>query len=266
MKKYKFLSILLLTIIFASLFTPLTVYAEEASYKTAVFDNANLLTPDEETKLYNYINKQSKKYGVDIVILTTNNTNGKSTMVYTDDFYDGIEGSTRYGDDGLLFAIDMYNREIYINTVGKCIDEISGSELDRALDAGYSAIKQNLYYKTLTKMMDKIFNSMPSKNVFSNIVNCLIPKVTFEGLVFPIILTVIFIVLAIKSHKKGMKPISAQSYGENKKGYNLKDKKEEYIRSYQTVDHGYYRKSSSGGSGSHRSSSGRSHGGGGRRF
>ena len=78
--------------------------------KEKVYDFANLLTDEEEKKLYNSINEYIEKYDMDMAVVTIDKNNKASAMDYADDFYDynnfGI-GSTH---DGLLFLIDMDTR------------------------------------------------------------------------------------------------------------------------------------------------------------
>ena len=61
-----------------------TVYAENSD---KVVDGAGLLTDSEEQSLESYILNLIKKhdYGYDIVVVTTNSTDGKSPEAYADD-------------------------------------------------------------------------------------------------------------------------------------------------------------------------------------
>ena len=85
-----------------------------------IFDYANLLSSEDEDNLIKLAEK-FEKYDMTAVFLTTNDALGKSSMTYSDDFYDTHD----FKPDGILFMIDMDNREVYINTVGKCIDLLS---------------------------------------------------------------------------------------------------------------------------------------------
>lgn len=48
-----------------------------------------------------------------MLMLTTDDTNGKTTQEYADDFFDAIAEN----GDGVALLIDMQNREICISTV-----------------------------------------------------------------------------------------------------------------------------------------------------
>jgi uncharacterized protein len=79
-------------------------------------------------------------------------------------------------------------------------------------------------------------------------------------------ITIAGVVILIIRHNAANKAEKATTYLTNDT-YKVADKNETLVRTYETVQRGYYaQKSSSGGGSSHRSSSGRSHGGGGRSF
>lgn len=84
------------------------------AYKNLVFDEAGLLTQDEIVSLETEANELSEKYNMDIVITTTDDTGGLSSREYADDYFDynGFGVGSEY--DGILFLIDMDNREAYI--------------------------------------------------------------------------------------------------------------------------------------------------------
>ena len=71
---------------------------------------------------------------MDIVIVTTNDAAGKTSREYADDFFDygGFGVGPDY--DGILFLIDMDNREAYISTSGIAIRYLTDLRLDKILD------------------------------------------------------------------------------------------------------------------------------------
>ena len=71
--------------------------------------------------------------------------------------------------------------------------------------------------------------------------------------------------MIILNHRKANQTVKSTHYMSSE-DYKVVGKREKHVRSYDTVQRGYYASSSSSGGSSHSSSSGRSHGGGGRRF
>src|SRR5690606_7002669 len=102
--------------------------------KTLVFDDAMLFSDDERVALEVEANNLSSEYKMDIVIVTTNNAEGKTSREYADDFY--YYGGFGVGDDydGILFLIDMDNREAYIYTSGIGIRYLTDLRMDKVLD------------------------------------------------------------------------------------------------------------------------------------
>ena len=118
MKNSKILNIALSLIM---LFSILAFPASAASRIIDVYDEADLLTDSEESKL---IDSVTEDYGnaldINIIFVTTDDADGKSTQAYADDYYDELtEKQSEYS--GILFLIDMDNREITISTAGNCI-------------------------------------------------------------------------------------------------------------------------------------------------
>ena len=109
-----------------------TVYAvDEYSEDQQVYihDLASLLNSSEEQELRELAESYCENFDLNVLFLTTNDANNKSTMVYSDDYMDdlfpvGVENN-------IAFVIDMDNREYYVNTMGIAIDKLTDAELVR---------------------------------------------------------------------------------------------------------------------------------------
>ena len=82
-----------------------------------VIDQANLLTDSEIAQLEQTAAGYRSTYDMDVVILTLDSLQGKSSQAAADDYYDG-QG---YAEDGVLFLLAMEEREWIISTSGKAI-------------------------------------------------------------------------------------------------------------------------------------------------
>lgn len=80
-----------------------------------VYDFAGLLTTAEIEELEGLSSQYSQKRQVDIVILTTADTEGKDVVEYMQDFYDekGLGYDKPHGNTAIL-TIDMQHREVYV--------------------------------------------------------------------------------------------------------------------------------------------------------
>ncbi|MDD5949144.1 MAG: TPM domain-containing protein [Lachnospiraceae bacterium] len=218
-----------------------------------VFDQADLILEEDETKLQEKIERTRSETHTDIVVLTTNDAEGKSSMAYADDFYDvhdfGYEDS--HGT-GILFLIDMDNREIWFSTSGDCMKYYTSSRIDSAIDQVYEKLKAGEYYQ----VFDGCIDSVPRYMYRNNTVN---PIWYFW---IALVVSICFVVYLIVN-RGGKVTVTSDTY-------LMPASKEVYKRSdfhYDTVVTTRVIESSSGGSGGgHTSSGGFSHGGGGRSF
>lgn len=125
-----------------------------ASDGRRVYDYADLLSSSEEEALQASIDGFIKDTGYDFVFLTTDDDKGMTTENYADVFYD--DGGFGTGDDwrGMLYYIDMYNRELYILTDGQLIRVINDSRLDALLDAAYDGAASDDYARSAQEVLD----------------------------------------------------------------------------------------------------------------
>ncbi len=247
-----------------------------------VFDYGDQLTSSEEKKLEEYIHEAEKETGLDIVIVTLNQslsdyepeymakyteriTPDKYVMVYADKFWEDnkfgfncpqrLDGRTDTGDGVLL--VDNIFREpetgkiyTWLCTTGLAEEKYSSSDIDSALDRFYDYVDDD-YYKACIAFVDSVRRKMgPS---------------TLSKAKWPFVISVIFFLIYYSSNSKesmGDKSTSATSYIlSNKTTFTVC----EDIFIDKTVTRHYNPPSSSGGGGGghHSSGGGGSHGGGG---
>ncbi len=122
-----------------------------------VFDEAELLSDGEEQALQEGIEDRIHKLSMDIIVVTTEDARGKSAMAYADDYYD--EHGFGYGDSygpGLLFLIDIDNREIYLSTAGAAIAEFTDWEIEQMLDEIYYWMAEGLWYDACQEFLEQV--------------------------------------------------------------------------------------------------------------
>ncbi len=92
-------------------------------------DDAWLLMTYDKEEISALLESVSDKWNADVVIVTTNSTDGKTAQAYADDFYD----YNGYGRDsrntGILFLIDMGERQWAFSTTGGAIDVFGDRDL-----------------------------------------------------------------------------------------------------------------------------------------
>ncbi|TJX15663.1 TPM domain-containing protein [Tissierella creatinini] len=266
----RFIVITLFIVLF--LFNSIVVGA----FKELVFDEAGLFSSEERVSLETEANDLSEAYNMDIVITTTNDTGGKSSMEYADDYFDynGFGQGPDY--DGILFLIDMDNREAFISTSGLGIRYLTDQRIEGVLDEVFdSGLGDGDYYGAsqgfLRKTRQYLEAGIPSNQYSADekepnritIFDMLIGLVggTATGGIF---------YGSTKSSYKLRNPGNPFSY-RNNSIVNVvpgEDRLIDSIVTHRIIPRPPKGGGSSGGgrSTTHRSSSGRTHGGGGRKF
>ncbi len=250
-----------LSIVFVMTFSASLVSA--SAQELYVYDYADLLNDEEEATLSTLAKNQSEQYGISITFLTYDDAEGNSTMVYTDDFYD----QTIAEPNGFLLAIDMDNREVYVNTVGTCIDNISDAEIDVILDNTYEYASDAEYADFFISAMDITLDAYSGSiatyggSDYGEPANPWIP--TSGSLIFSAVTMVLVAIILLVIHNKNNKAPSAENYMGS--SFEVENSNTMFMGIRHEVLHNYYADNDSGGS-SHISGGGISHGGGGRGF
>lgn len=231
-----------------------------------IYDFADLFTDSEEQQLYTEIRKYIDNHNMDLAVVTITNNN-KTPQEYSDDFYDYNDFDQK---GGVLFLIDMYNREIYMSTTGSAIKMYNDYRINQALDMVYKYMSDKRYYIGVHEYINIISNyaydGIPnnSDHKESNTLSSNILMSIAIGL----LITIIVVNILIHKNKMVKKATTAKEYLD-KDSVNIENIGEIIISSNtvrKRIEHDTYSGSSTGGSSTHSGSSGSSHGGGGHGF
>lgn len=243
-----------------SLFTGLTVYI---SNPVNVVDNLGYLSESEIQHLQARIDEIKESYKLDVVILITDNTYGKSSMDYADDYYNDNDYGIDSKHSGLLMLINMQTREVWISTTGRAIDIFTDNVIRSLVNKVTSHLSYENYYYACNTFIDEVtqyakYNDPSYMGRVSRMLRW------WPAYVIPLIISIAS-TLAIAYSSKGKITTSNRTYEESG-SFVLTQNTDQYLR--ETTTRVKIKTESSGGGGSttHRSSSGRRHGGGGGRF
>lgn len=128
---------ILTVVLFVLLFSGQT-WAAKADESQRVFDEAGLLSAGDIAAFEEEIASLRDTMKMDIVLVTTEDAGGKTSEQYADDYYDEGGFGTRSDCSGVLYLIDMDNREIYISTSGSMIRFLTDKRVDQMLDRAYT--------------------------------------------------------------------------------------------------------------------------------
>lgn len=227
-----------------------------------IYDYANLITKDEEEALYNKVQEFINKYDMDMAIVTINSNPKSSSMAYADDFYDYNNFGKGTNKTGLLFLIDMQNRNMWISTTGDAINIYTDSRINTILDYTYDKISNEDYNGCAEQFIDKA-SYFANKGLTGGSKVLTVPKMICNSLIFAGIVTIVFICIGLATHRKPKKKKEASNY--ITQPLKLSNKSDTFLDKHVSKVK-IETSSSSGGSSTHSGSSGTSHGGGGRSF
>ena len=238
-----------------------------AQNETRVFDQGNLLAPSAVADLENRAADFRQRYRMDLVILTTTDTRGKTSRAFADDFYDDNDFGSGSDKSGLLLLIDMDNRQAYISTSGRAIATFTDYRIERILDAQFPKLKSGDYYNAFLSgigatsgMIEQDLQRGSSSSAFGLSFWEQIGLSALIGLVAGGIVTAI----VSFRYRKDFLPAGINDRLEG--NLNLTARDDVLVDTRITTRKIEKDRDSGGGSSTHSSSSGRTHGGGGRSF
>ncbi|MCC3357356.1 TPM domain-containing protein [Bacillus sp. REN16] len=110
-----------------------------------VFDQAHLFSDTEKAELQEQASSLTEQFQMDIRIVTTNDSEGKSARQYASDFYDSHGFGYGGTEDGILYLIDMDNREVYIFTRDRIVDYFPDVTVEEVLDHVYPYLTEEAF-------------------------------------------------------------------------------------------------------------------------
>lgn len=247
-----------------------------AAVEQKVYDDAGLLTSPEITSLQLSAASLAQKHEMDVVIVTTNDNQGKGSMAYADDFYD--YNGFGYGADhsGVLLLIDMEDRKVWMSTTGEAIRYFTDERIQTITDKVAGYLKEGDYgqgCKYFLRQVDSyIVQGIPAnQHTVREKPTTLSGRLAYSARNLPIYLgaavlvgaVVVAILIAVN---KKQNTVNSATYLD-RKSFQLKQKSDRFLTT--TVTKHRIQSNSGGGSGAsstHTGSSGTSHGGGGSSF
>ncbi|MCR5102555.1 MAG: TPM domain-containing protein [Butyrivibrio sp.] len=239
----------------------ITSYA--ADYYSVV-DNADLLSDSEEEALAATLDDIAATYEADVIIVTTDSTDGKTATAYADDFYD-YNGYGKGSDrSGILFLLSMEDRSWAISTCGSSIYVFTDYRQQTIIDNLKSDLSSGYYYDAFNSFASDcryyyqadIDSQYEPGGRYYNPVNA---KAIGISLVIGFLIALIPIGIMFAQLKTVKFATGAASY-ENTNSRTFSVSRDHFIRHVVTKTP-IPKSSDGGGSSTHTSSSGTSHGG-----
>lgn len=240
-------------------------------------DDMGFLSDTELQHIQSLIEEAVQEHNLDIGIVITDNTDGKSSEDFADDYYDTNGYGIGSDYSGLLLLINMDIREVWISTSGKAIDIFTDRRINDVLDQVAPYLSEGDYYKACAVFVNQVGRyarmGVPDGQYREDVTNYTYWQKAVRLMKSPVVyiisaVTALSAVLIASAGNKGKVTVGSRTYEESG-SFQLISKRDDFINQTITkvriaTDSGG--KGSSGRSTVHRSSSGRTHGGGGRKF
>lgn len=128
-----------------------------ATSSQRVFDQGNLFTSKEEDQISAAIAAFQKATGMDFVVVTSNEAHGNaSQQSIADAFYDKGGFGLDADHSGVLYYIDMYERQNYISTTGAMIDYLPDARISDALDIVSPKLTSGQYANAVLSLISTV--------------------------------------------------------------------------------------------------------------
>lgn len=265
-----FISVILLVITLIPAFS--------VEYGRLFADTAGLVDEINAESVEEKLEAVSEKYGTNIVIVTTDNLEGKTDVEYADDYFD----YNGYGEDGVLLLIyykenNEGNNRIYISTKGTGIEAFDDVDIEYCLDIIYNDISESGFFDaciSFCECCDMEYNALVNGENDSEFKDeaYVKPANSFKDTVKRLaICAVIGLVVALivtSSMASKLKTVRSQTNAanyENPGSMNITAANDTFLY-LNVVRRAKPKENHSGGTSTHTSSSGSTHGGGGRSF
>ena len=249
----------------------------ECKIEERVFDYADKMTDEEEAALRDTIQEAELRCGLDIIVLTLDETLEdyvksyesvigylepyQYTMVYADNFYDEYAfGFDKPHGDGVILVDNWYRESdggvySWMSTSGRAEDDFEQDDIDYVLDMCLDYVEDDPAYaytyfvELVADHMDPNYSLAKDMGMFSAIIGLIV------GVIFFFI---------NRGGKIGNKTVESKAYVK-KQNTKVLERQDIFITKTMTRKKIETQNNKSGGGGSHISAGGHSHGGGGHR-
>lgn len=232
-------------------------------------DEADLLTAEEEALLSRQLAQLSDRYGMDIVIVTVESTNGAEPVDFADDWFD----YNGYRADGILLLVSMEYSDWHISTDGYGSTVFTDAGLDYMAEQFVPYMSDGDFaaaFQTFADLCDSFLAQAEYGDPYDG---HNLPQEPFDAgfsLVASLVIGFVVALIATGVMKGKLKSVRCQVSADHyvtPDSLQLTHSHDLFLYANVTrTERAQSSSSSRGGSSTHRSSSGRSHGGRGGKF
>ncbi len=228
-----------------------------------VVDDSGYFTAQQTAALTNKLTETGNKYDMDLVVVLVPSLQGKSKVVFADDYYD----YNGYKKDGCLLLLCIDDREWYISTTGYGITAFTDYGIDCIGEQIKPELKAKNYYGACDKyadLCDDFISEAKKGTPYDTNHKYKDAFDYFFGIAISLVVGIVIALVVALGIKSKYKPVRLKAEANDyivQGSLNVRNGYDNFL--YTHVSRTRREKSSGGGSSTHTSSSGTSHGGGG---
>lgn len=136
------------------------------AYENLVDDSASLFLQEEIDEINNQAEQYSSETGLSLAVVTTDDTQGRTTEDFAEDYYDDLADNQGWPEDGMILLIDMYNRIVFTTAVGDTWDVYSDSDISYITDCGYDEVSSGEYADAILAMINAALETYGSDDSY----------------------------------------------------------------------------------------------------
>lgn len=121
-----------------------------------VFDQAGIFSQEEKAEFEEKAQALEEKMNMAVAILTTDDAKGQSAGTYAENFYIGKKLGVGEDYSGVIFSIDLDNRELYIAPVGKMNRYLTDKRWNAILDEAYEGASEGEYGECVRSFLNGV--------------------------------------------------------------------------------------------------------------
>lgn len=252
-----------------------TVPAFAAASNTRVEDGAGILTAEEEAKLREKLDKISRKYNMDVLIVTVNSYDEYGIDLFCENYFTKNNRGLGSRADGIMLALSMGTREYYECTHGRAVSLFSEYDLIEMENRFVPLLSSGKYYRAFNKFASRVRTALWWEQVLAGTDSQVLSYIyenqdmILRALLFGFIAGLIIALIRTAVLSAKLKSVRAVSHAENyvvERSFRLTDKQEVFTHKSVTRTERYEERSDGGHGGGGGFSGGSGGGGGGGSF
>lgn len=208
-----------------------------------VYDYGGLFSEEKKAEIQERATQLSEQSALDIIIVTINDTQGKTSMHYAKDYYEQNQFGYAKTADGILYLLNLQDQEIYIHTAGRAFEIMPLIKAKEIVNEVDPFLKQENYDEVINIFLTEIENmpeveaSLPMENPDTESARDtsdenLSPQRLFWYVIISIAAGA-FVVYQMVKHNEGRPTVTVNTYLE-KDSFKLTRKVDQYF--YTHVD------------------------------